>query len=335
MLFGMFSISLYCQSLSVDEIINRTNAKLKWDTFSQIGLFEKGEKTLSFRLGDPWMVCNYSDKVFTGTVLKEKGILVFSEEAAFTILNFFGEDIEKEDPFNVGVILIDPGHGGKDPGTLSNVFVDGVSVSLQEKNIVLDVSLRLAEKLRLKYPDKKIMLTREGDSFPELEDRVEIANNIEVKPKEGIIFISVHANASLNNKAEGYEVWYLPKTYRRQILEPNEYEGDDSVIPVINTILEEQYTMESVRLAESILKNLGEELPAEVPNRGLKEETWFVVRNAKMAAVLVELGFVTNNNEAHRMMQTSYLKKLTNGLYNGINDFIDYFEKKGFSSNNE
>jgi len=111
----------------------------------------------------------------------------------------------------------------------------------------------------------------------------------------------------------------------------NDYDGEDSVLPVVNSILEEQYTMESVRLAENILYNLTEELPEEVPDRGLKEESWFVVRNAKMAAVLVELGFVTNKDEAKRMMQTNYLKKLTNGLYNGINDFIDYFEEKGFS----
>jgi N-acetylmuramoyl-L-alanine amidase len=327
-----FSIgSLFSQSLSVDELTSRIRASLKWDPYSQIGLLEKGDKTITFSLGIPWMISNYKEKIVTGTVLKEKGVLIFSEEAAQSVLKFFGEEVEEKDPFNVSVILIDPGHGGKDPGTMSTIDVNGIPVVVQEKNIVLDVSLRLADMLREKYPEKKIMLTREDDSFPTLSDRVQMANSIEVKPKEGILFIAVHVNASLNSKAEGYEVWYLPKEYRRQVVNQNEYDGDKSLLPVLNTLLEEQYSMESIRLAENILNNLTEQLPGNVPNRGLKEESWFVVRNAKMAAVLVELGFITNNNEAQRLMQTNYLKNLTNGLYNGINEFIDYFEEKGFS----
>ncbi|MDA3811458.1 MAG: N-acetylmuramoyl-L-alanine amidase [Spirochaetaceae bacterium] len=331
LLFWVFVFTIFSQSLTFDELISRTKATLQWDPYSQMGLLEKGGKTISFSVGDPWMVCNYRDKISTGTVLKEKGILIFSEEASMSILKFFGEEVNEKDLFKVGVILIDPGHGGKDPGTISTIDVNGVSVLVQEKNIVLDVSLRLADMLREKYPDKKIMLTRDDDSYPTLDDRVVLANNIEVSPKEGIVFIAVHVNASPNPNAEGYEVWYLPKEYRRQIVNQNEYDGDDSVLPVLNSILEEQYTMESVRLAESILNNFTQELPSGVPNRGLKEESWFVVRNAKMAAVLVELGFVTNKDEAHRMIQTNYLKKLTNGLYNGVNNFIDYFEEKGFS----
>lgn len=331
LLINISLLSISGQSLSVDELITRTKATLKWEPVSQIGLLEKGDKTLSFSVGFPWMVSDYNKKIATGTVLKEKGELIFSEEAALSVLKFFGENVVEEDPFNVSVILIDPGHGGKDPGTMSTIDVNGIPVVVQEKNIVLDVSLRLAQMLREKYPDKKVMLTRDDDSFPSLSDRVEMANSIEVSPKEGIIFIAIHVNASLNTRAEGYEVWYLPKNYRRQVVNNNEFDGDESLLPVLNSIREEQYSMESVRLAENILDNLTDELPDDVPNRGLKEESWFVVRNAKMAAVLVELGFITNQNEALRLMHTNYLKNLTNGLYNGINEFIDYFEEKGFS----
>ena len=127
------------------------------------------------------MVLNYTNKITTGTVLKEKGVLIFSEEAAQSVLRFFGEEVFEDDPFNVRVILIDPGHGGKDPGTMSTINVNGIPVVVQEKNIVLDVSLRLAEMLRQKYPDKKIMLTRDDDSYPTLEERVDMANNVEVE----------------------------------------------------------------------------------------------------------------------------------------------------------
>lgn len=331
LIFLFASLPAPGDSLSVDALLARTKATLKWEPYSKIGLLEKGDKSISFSLDNSWMICNYSDKISTGTVLKEKGVLIFSEEAATSVLRFFGEEIYENDPFNVGVILIDPGHGGKDPGTGSTININGNPVYVKEKNIVLDVSLRLADMLREKYPDKKIMLTREDDSFPTLEDRVVMANNIEVGPKEGIIFIAVHVNAALNPLAEGYEVWHLPENYRRQVISGSEYDGEKSILPVVNSILEEQYSMESVRLAQNILDNLETDLPAHVPNRGLREESWYVVRNAKMAAVLVELGYITNNDEALRMMQTNYLKKLANGLYNGINDFIDYFEEKGFT----
>lgn len=330
-LFLTLSFSLSAQSLSAVELLKRTNATLKWEPYNKIGLLEKGDKSISFALNDSWMICNYEDKISTGSVLKERGVLVFSEEAAASILKFFGEEIAEEKAFNVGVILIDPGHGGRDPGTASIIDVNGVPIYVKEKNINLDISLRLAEMLEEKYPHKKIMLTRNDDSFPSLEDRVVMANNIEVGPKEGIIFIAIHVNAALNPFAEGYEVWHLPENYRRQVINGSDFDGEDSVLPIVNSILEEQYTTESVRLAQNILDNLESELPENVPNRGLREESWYVVRNAKMAAVLVELGYITNKDEALRMMQTNYLKKLTNGLYNGINDFIDYFEEKGFS----
>ena len=323
--------TIFSQSLSVDELLNRTKATLKWEPYSKIGLLEKGSNSLTFRTGDSWMVLNYTKKISTGTVLKEKGVLIFSEEAAQSVLKFFGEDVVEDDPFNVSVILIDPGHGGKDPGTMSTITVDGIPVVVQEKNIVLDVSLRLVEMLREKYPHKRIMLTRDDDTYPTLEDRVDMANNFEVGPKEGIIFVAVHVNAALNRHAQGYEVWHLPENYRRQVVDSSEYDGEESVIPIVNSILEEQYSMESVRLAQSILDNWDAEFDNSVPNRGLKEESWFVVRNARMAAVLVELGYITNKDEAERLMKTNYLKKLTNGLYNGINDFVDYFEEKGFS----
>lgn len=330
-LFIIFSVFLHSQSLTVDELLSRTNATLKWEPYSKIGLLEKGDKSISFGLDNSLMIFNYTTQLTAGSVLKEKGVLIFSEEAAMNVLKYFGEDVLEDDPFNVGVILIDPGHGGRDPGTASTVTVNGIPIYVKEKDIVLDVSLRLAEMLRKQYPGKKIMLTREDDSYPTLEDRVVMANNIKVGPKEGILFIAVHVNAALNPFAEGYEVWHLPENYRRQVVNSSEYTGEESVLPVLNSILEEQYSMDSVRLAQNILDNLEGELPETVPNRGLREESWYVVRNAKMAAVLVELGYITNKNEALRMMQTNYLKKLTNGLYNGVNDFIDYFEEKGFS----
>lgn len=330
-----FQNVLTSQSLSIDQLTNRTGSALKWDPYNRMGLLEKGDDSLSFFLDSSIMIGNYNKVIPTGAVLKEKGVLIFSEEAAQTVLRFFGESVEEISPYNIRVILIDPGHGGRDPGTSSTVTVNGIPVFVEEKNIVLDVSLRLVEMLKRKYPGKKILLTRDDDSYPTLEERVKMANGIEVGPKEGIIYISVHANASLNKNAEGYEIWHLPDNYRRNVVDREEYGGNEKLIPVVNSILEDRYAMESKKLAKNMLDGLEDQLGPEIPNRGLKEESWFVVRNTRMAAVLVELGYVTNHDEALRLMQTSYLKKLTNGLYNGINSFIDYYEEKGFEGENK
>ena len=94
-------------------------------------------------------------------------------------------------------------------------------------------------------------------------------------------------------------------------------------------MLEEEITTESILLANSILKRLGETLGKSMPSRGLKAEEWFVVRNARMPSVLVELGFVSNEADALLMNDEAYLKKLSDALYKGISDFIAFFERSG------
>ena len=88
--------------------------------------------------------------------------------------------------YRLSTILIDPGHGGRDSGALRHWEVDGVEMALAEKDIVLDIGLRLADKLRRFYPDKVIMLTRDKDVYPTLEERVLMANSVKLAPREGI-----------------------------------------------------------------------------------------------------------------------------------------------------
>jgi N-acetylmuramoyl-L-alanine amidase len=204
---------------------------------------------------------------------------------------------------------------------------EGQAVVIKEKDLVLDVSRGLAGMLRSRYPEKNIILTRSDDTYLTLEERTEIANGVQLKEQEAMIFISVHANASLDRKAEGFEVWYLPPDYRRKLIDPESLdEQAREVAPILNTMLEEEYTVESVLLAKNILGGLEGTVGGSMINRGLKEETWFVVRNAKMPSVLVEIGFVTNKREAMQMRNGTYLKKITSGIYNGVCDFIEHFE---------
>jgi N-acetylmuramoyl-L-alanine amidase len=315
--------------VELENLLVRTGATLRWDPFRHTGSLTKDDTTLVFRSGDPWMILNGEELVVTGTVLEERGRLVFSSEAADTILGIFGVDSELTGSYRLSTILIDPGHGGRDSGAGREWPVDGIDYPLTEKDLVLEISLRLAEDLKRKYPDKHIILTRETDIYPTLEDRVTLANGVELQAREGMIYLSIHANASLNPKAEGYEVWYLPQDYRRTLVDPGTLGGSgNSIAPIVNALWEEEFTHESVRLADMILKGFDNILGADIPNRGRREESWFVVRNARMASVLVEIGFVTQDTEAIRLRSPEYLSRITEGIYNGVIDFVSYFESK-------
>ncbi|GAH70678.1 unnamed protein product, partial [marine sediment metagenome] len=104
------------------------------------------------------------------------------------------------------------------------------------------------------------------------------------------------------------------------------------IAPILNVLLEEEYTIESITLAREILSGFDRMVGEITENRGIKEEYWFVVRNAKMPSVLIELGFITHGEEGPRLTREDYLQKLTQGIYTGIRNFIQTFENsRGFT----
>jgi N-acetylmuramoyl-L-alanine amidase len=224
----------------------------------------------------------------------------------------------------VKAIVIDPGHGGKDPGAIGE-FED---LRLQEKDINLSIARRLSDLLRLRYPERSILLTRMDDTYPSLDERVEMANQIELNETEAIIYISIHTNASFNKNTKGFEVWYLNPDYRRTVVnEKTAKEKGEDLTPIINTMLEEEFTTESIILAQKVYTRLAKMIGDTSLARGIRPEEWFVVRNAKMPSILIEVGFITNKDEAKLLSEPAYLRKIAYALYNGVCDFIDYFEQ--------
>jgi N-acetylmuramoyl-L-alanine amidase len=212
---------------------------------------------------------------------------------------------------------------------VGNHTINGKSLKSVEKEITLEVSKGLYALLSSAYPDKRILMTRSGDTYPSLEDRVDIANSVSLKENEAIIYVSVHANASLNKSARGYEVWYLSPEYRRNLVDREKFTDSAEVGHIFNDMLEEEFTMESITIARFILNRFTEILGTSLPARGLKAENWYVVRNARMPSVLVELGFVTNPDDARLMADPGHLKKFSEALYKGISDFVAEFENSG------
>ncbi|MFA6505392.1 MAG: N-acetylmuramoyl-L-alanine amidase, partial [Treponemataceae bacterium] len=97
----------------------------------------------------------------------------------------------------------------------------------------------------------------------------------------------------------------------------------------LNTMMEEEYTTESIMIARSIMDEIARIVGKKSPARGIKAEEWFVVRNARMPSVLVEIGFITNSEDAALLASDAYLRKLSEAIYIGVKDFITKFERTG------
>ncbi|GEK59828.1 N-acetylmuramoyl-L-alanine amidase [Marinococcus halophilus] len=150
---------------------------------------------------------------------------------------------------------------------------------LHEKELVYDVAYRT--KQRLEQAGAEVVMTRERDEYLPLEDRAEIANR-----KDADIFVSVHANAAATPYAEGTETYHYPTSEEGQ------------------------------RLAFNLQEHMVDEFGSE--DRGVKTANFSVLRNTEMPAALVELGFVTNKQEAERMKDSAFRNEAANALYLGI-----------------
>lgn len=314
--------------VSIYDLAVSTGATFSWNPGMETGeLFKKGE-VVRFKVGVPFILINYTKKMESVEVFRSKnGAVYISQNGADSIRNLFKEKPPAPGSMVVKAIILDPGHGGKDPGAIGRHVVNGEKIVLKEKDLVLDVAKNVFRQLKAKYPEKEIIMTRDSDKYITLEGRTEIANRVKLKENEAMIFVSIHANASLNSHSRGFEIWYLPTDYRRELIDADSLDKDlHDVAPILNSMLEEEFTVESILLAKQIQSGLEKTVGDVIPDRGLKEESWFVVRNAKMPAVLIELGFVTNREEALIMRKDEYLKKISEGIYNGVSNFVDHFD---------
>jgi N-acetylmuramoyl-L-alanine amidase len=210
-------------------------------------------------------------------------------------------------------IVIDPGHGGHDPGTLTR--------GSSEAAIVLDVALRL-ERLLAKEPGLEVVLTRRTDVFIPLEQRTAIAN------REGAdLFVSIHANASRNPKASGIETYYLsfasnPEAEAVAARENSTSARDMHNLPSIvraialNNKLDESRDLAGM-LQDTLVTRLGRANAGAV-SRGVKKAPFVVLIGAAMPSVLSEIGFLTNQAEAALVKTPAYRQRIAESLHAAI-----------------
>lgn len=233
-----------------------------------------------------------------------------------------------EDP-GPRVVIIDPGHGGRDPG---NIGAGGV----REKDLTLQVSRRLAELLR-ERGGYEVHLTRSADTLIALDDRPHMANRWKAN-RPAALFISIHANSVSSPRAAGFETFFLSEARtedERRVAEMEnsaiEYEDEvkevaalDDLGWIFNTLRNDFYIRASNDLAETIQKHFASFHPG--PNRGVKQAGFRVLVGAFMPAVLVELAFLSNPTEAKLLSDAAFQRKIVQGLAAAIDDFFTSHE---------
>lgn len=221
------------------------------------------------------------------------------------------------------VVVIDPGHGGKDPGA--------VNKNVREKDVVLGVGLKLGKYLNDHFPDVKVVFTRSTDVFVPLIERSRIANK-----NKADLFISIHANTCGTPSTRGTETFVLglhrsnenldvaKKENSVILLEDNystTYEGFDpnsSESYIMFELVQDIYMDQSLSFADDIQRQF-RSIPAS-PNRGVKQAGFLVLRQSSMPSVLIEAGFISNPTEAN------YLKS-DDGQQNIARSILEAFRK--------
>ncbi len=332
LLTAAVTAAAFAQEKDLLSLVAELGASLEWDPLRDRGVISIGEDRISLGVGLPLAIINYREAVAIPAPARRDGAVWLAADAVASISRALQQDrlARTAGHLRIAAILIDPGHGGEDPGA-AGTYTDGKKfITLREKDVVLRIGLMLSAMLRKALPDKQILLTRSDDTYVTLEKRAEMANDLLAKTSDTVLYISLHANSTFNrlSKAKGFEVWYLPPEYRRTLLEGKDPSISD-LIPILNSMLEEEISVESIVLAREILAGLDASIGSLTDNRGMRQESWYVVRNAKMPAVLVEVGFMSSSDEAARLADEQYLKGIAEGLYSGIRSFITRFEGYG------
>ena len=244
-----------------------------------------------------------------------------------------------QDGFAIKTVVIDPGHGGKDPGAISK---DRKSY---EKNITLDIATKLASRIREAYPDIKVVMTRTGDTFPELQQRATIANNANAD-----LFISIHVNAASNTSASGFSVHVLGQSSQKDrdlyafnmeickrensVIQLEDdfsrnYQGFDPSDPasyIFMSLMQNSNLERSIQFAETI-DNCLKNGPIS-KDRGVSQNPFLVLWMTSMPSVLVELGFISNSSDLEVLRNSSKRADIAARLFNAFKSYKEAYEVK-------
>ncbi|MDD5504401.1 MAG: N-acetylmuramoyl-L-alanine amidase [Candidatus Omnitrophica bacterium] len=333
------SANSQCVYTDITSIINTYNTAWEWDGVKKILILRKGDNDVEMALGSRLvLVDGVLHKLQSPVIMRRSNILVPNDFCKSILADLFIHGrISKDSPsprarHTIKRIVLDPGHGGKDPGAVGQN-------GLREKDIVLDIAKGIKRYLEAGGLD--IRLTRDKDIFISLWKRADIANKYEAD-----FFISIHANAARSGQANGFEVFYLSEAVddnARAVaaVENASLKYEDSSFgnlapsseleAILWDIEYSENRQESIELAKSITQITCGNL--NLKNRGQKAANFYVLKGAKMPSVLVEVGFISNAREAQRLGDASYRGRIARLISEGIINYRDEYEAaEGFTT---
>ncbi len=232
------------------------------------------------------------------------------------------------DKWNFNVIVIDAGHGGKDPGAIG---VNG----LKEKDINLKVALKLGEFIEKEMPDVKVVYTRKNDTFVDLYKRGKIANE-----NDGSMFISIHCNSNKKNTPSGIEVYLLRPGRTKEAIEiaerensvieyedePERYEALTDENFILVSMAHSSYMKYSEKFADFLNKEFVSNI--KLKSRGVKQAGFYVLVGASMPSVLIESGFISNKEDSDFLKNETGQKQLAESIFGAIKTYRKYYDKE-------
>ncbi len=297
------------------------NIKWDYDPLTRTAGLQKDAHRINFQSGGRIIFVDGSPRKLNEPVDIYRGMLVVSGQFRRIIEDLFAEYAPQSNAVNfskIKKVIIDPGHGGKDPGAPGRN-------GLNEKDIVLDIAKRLSGLLR-KYGVETV-LTRSTDKFIPLEQRAALTEN-----SQADLFISIHANANPARSLNGFEAYYISPAvsdYKRAISSAKKVSLslEDAVLNSPNLNLKAilwdmtyNYNRgESIQLARDICKSVGHSVDTRII--GVKNANYCVLRGACIPAVLIEVGFLSNIQEEQFLNEPNYRQKIAEGIKTGIYDY--------------
>ena len=306
------------QPKSLKTLCEQNGVNWYWDSVSQAVTISRGAMSAKGMVGSEIVVID-QQKVFLNEPLKRQrgSIQVPADFYRKVILKLLEpEGTASLRPYR---IIIDPGHGGKDPGAIG-------TAGTYEKDLVLDIAKRVKSILDGYHYDVK--MTRSGDTFVSLEERTEIASQF-----VSDLFVSIHANASPGSRASGVEVYALKQLDWQEQKDPQRLRNHDilfdklalqrhdtAVESIVTDMLYSYKTSESFALARAISAELVQETRAR--ERGVYKAGYFVLRNTLVPAVLIEVGFLSNPREERQLNSSQYRQTIAEGIAQSIRHYV-------------
>lgn len=218
------------------------------------------------------------------------------------------------DPYSleVGTVILDAGHGGHDPGTsFAWAFAGG---TVYERDLTLDITKRVGALLAVSHPDLQLVYTRSDDTYLSLAERCEIAYTTELRNQNSALFVSIHVNSAQAREASGFEILTKLQHKRVKLMDETTPLTNLSMLAGFSSVnLNRMLNQRNLVVASVFAETLSENL-ITTQNRGVKERDLYVLNASRVPAVLVEVGFLTNEEDARNLVSPQWRQRAAQAI---------------------